>query len=135
MATKTQKINFINERVLVKGKRISKKELRMWNDKNINALIKKFSKEFTEWLNTPKLIKFLIDGKKDNSGYSYTYKAESEEKCREIFTNEGIEILRIAPAAGNHRCMYCDNISYGTQKDILCENCREMFGHYSFYEL
>ena len=32
----------------------------------------------------------------------------------------------------HHRCKYCDKMTIGSNEDLLCDDCREMFGH-SFY--
>lgn len=49
-----------------------------------------------------------------------------ETKDMETFTSiEEIE-------KGYHMCKYCGTITKSEEIDILCENCREMFGH-SFY--
>lgn len=34
-----------------------------------------------------------------------------------------------------HTCKYCGNIAKGTYEDILCEECRECFGHTLYSEL
>lgn len=36
---------------------------------------------------------------------------------------------------GKHSCKYCGQIAEGTHSDLLCEDCRETFGHALFSEL
>ena len=36
---------------------------------------------------------------------------------------------------GKHVCKYCGGIAEGTYKDLLCEECRECFGHALYSEL
>ena len=36
---------------------------------------------------------------------------------------------------GKHACKYCGSITDGTHDDLLCEVCRETFGHALFSEL
>jgi len=36
---------------------------------------------------------------------------------------------------GKHPCPYCGNIAEGTFKDLLCQECRETFGHSLITEL
>lgn len=36
---------------------------------------------------------------------------------------------------GKHACKYCGQIAEGTHKDLLCSDCREIFGHTMFSEL
>lgn len=47
----------------------------------------------------------------------------------------GFKVLQIEYQRGHHLCPYCGSIAKGTDKDILCEDCRETFGHYSIEEL
>jgi hypothetical protein len=34
-----------------------------------------------------------------------------------------------------HECKYCNNITHGNESDLLCDDCKETFGHSSFTEL
>ena len=34
-----------------------------------------------------------------------------------------------------HICKYCGEITDGIEEDLLCKNCRELFGHALFSEL
>lgn len=36
---------------------------------------------------------------------------------------------------GKHICKYCGGIAEGTYQDLLCEECRECFGHSLYSEL
>lgn len=36
---------------------------------------------------------------------------------------------------GKHRCKYCGAITDGNDDDILCEDCRQLFGHSLYSEL
>lgn len=47
----------------------------------------------------------------------------------------GIEVKKIQVADNKHLCGYCHNIVNGTDEDILCNECRELFGHSLFSEL
>lgn len=35
----------------------------------------------------------------------------------------------------HHVCKYCKGIAKGPDEDVLCEECREMFGHALYSEL
>lgn len=37
--------------------------------------------------------------------------------------------------ANNHICKYCGGIANGIDEDILCKECRDVFGHAFFSEL
>ncbi len=66
---------------------------------------------------------------------TYEVKAESEEEAKQQLINYGEKPIRIVPKKGNHICEYCGHIALGHDKDLLCERCRELFGHYFFSEL
>ena len=34
-----------------------------------------------------------------------------------------------------HECKYCGSVANGTDTDVLCEDCREIFGHTLYSEL
>ena len=44
-------------------------------------------------------------------------------------------VVDVADANTNHICKYCGGIAQGTDKDVLCKDCREIFGHAFFSEL
>lgn len=48
----------------------------------------------------------------------------------EAFKNQ--KVVDVADANTNHICKYCGEITKGTDEDVLCDECREIFGH-SFY--
>lgn len=134
--TKQQKRDFVWECVSFKTRKMTKTDIRKMPDEVLDKLINKFEKEFTEWLQQPKLIEYLADCI-DPAGKTVGYKvsATNKEEAKAYLKKEGNKVLKIAPKKGNHLCMYCGSIAEGTQKDILCEECRSIFGHYSFYEL
>jgi len=77
--------------------------------------------------------KFMVDGEQNGKEYSWDCEYSSEEECRKAFEAEGIKINKIVPRKGHHRCKYCGGIAEGTMTNLLCEDCREIFGH-SFYD-
>lgn len=48
---------------------------------------------------------------------------------------KGIPIVNIANARTNHPCQYCGRITKGNYKDLLCDECKEIFGHSLYSEL
>lgn len=42
------------------------------------------------------------------------------------------EILNLT---GKHICQYCGNVVEGDYEDLLCDECREIFGHSLYSEL
>lgn len=53
--------------------------------------------------------------------------------CHEHYPEESIQ--KVYDAKKHHVCQYCGNVAKGTDKNVLCEECREMFGHAFFSEL
>lgn len=49
------------------------------------------------------------------------------------FKNE--KVIDVADANTHHICKYCGNIAEGTYEEVLCEECRDAFGHAFYYEL
>ena len=45
------------------------------------------------------------------------------------------KILDVADANTNHICKYCGDIANGPDEDVLCQDCRETFGHAFYSEL
>ena len=56
-----------------------------------------------------------------------------EELVRTDYANKTLR--RIVPQKGHHICRYCYGVADGEQSDILCEECREVFGHTFYSEL
>ena len=54
------------------------------------------------------------------------------KKWNETHTDQMDEALDIT---GKHLCKYCGDIVEGEYEDILCEDCKETFGHSLFSEL
>ena len=57
---------------------------------------------------------------------------ESLEDAKEYFKERGEMPDSIIPAKGKHICGYCHKVTDGSDKNLLCDRCRELFGH-SFY--
>lgn len=45
------------------------------------------------------------------------------------------KVLDVTDANTHHICKYCGNIAEGTYEEVLCEECRDTFGHAFYYEL
>ena len=49
---------------------------------------------------------------------------------------EKVEAVELSKAPkGYHYCKYCGKLTKGTDEDLLCEECHELFGHSHFSEL
>ena len=53
-------------------------------------------------------------------------------ECNELITDK---VVNVYDANRYHICKYCGQISKGANKDLLCEDCREIFGHSLYNEL
>jgi hypothetical protein len=49
------------------------------------------------------------------------------------FKNE--KVLDVADANTHHICQYCGEVAEGTYEEVLCQDCRDTFGHAFYYEL
>lgn len=45
------------------------------------------------------------------------------------------KVLDVADANTHHICKYCGNIAYGTDENVLCQDCWVVFGHAFYSEL
>jgi hypothetical protein len=73
--------------------------------------------------------------------YKYTLKQEFnmplitwKNKCIKL-VEEGEVIIHIYDGNLFHICKYCGQITAGSQQDLLCKGCKELFGHKYFSEL
>ena len=97
-----------------------------------------YKKEFDKYLAAPKPVKYMAEGYKVSNGEQLSWDISSTQTVEEIVNNmlkEGSMITKIVPSKGNHWCKYCGAIAYGSQKDALCGDCQERFGHYLYNEL
>ncbi len=53
--------------------------------------------------------------------------------CQKHHPDEKIQ--KVYDAKTHHLCKYCGNVAKGKDEDVLCEGCRELFGHAFFTEL
>ena len=135
--TREQLIDYICNNFTIKGRKISKKTLNQHSTEYLENIIEKNHcwKSLEEWINKPKLIKFIADGIKDGMSCSWDCCYSSEEECRKNLENEGVKVIKIATKSNHHRCKYCGSIASGKATDILCDECREIFGHAYYSEL
>ena len=136
--TKAQLVDFIYNNFTSKGKKITKTILNAYPKERLYMMfITKHNCQdrLTDWINKPKLIKFMVDGIQDGEYYSWNCEYANEEDCKKEFEKQGIKIEKIVPKKNHHRCKYCGSIAEGNDIDRLCEDCIETFGHWFFSEL
>jgi len=136
-ATKSQLVDYIYNNFTRNGKKIPKKTLNESSVEVLERIIIKndCQKKLEEWINKPKTIKFMVDGIKDGEELAWDCEYSSEDECRKDFENEGIKIIKIATKRNHHRCKYCYGIANGKETNLLCDECRRMFGHIYYDEL
>ena len=138
-ATRTQMINFIHENLTRKdGKKILKTELKAQSDENLRKICANFAEDFVEYLETTpvKLQKFFAEcTDANNVSVVVTQQAIDIEDCKQILEENGYSYTRLVQAKGHHLCKYCHKIANGTNKDVLCDNCKYIFGHTLYNEL
>lgn len=138
MVTRETKIDFINKCLRQNGKRITKTRLRNLSDESIDEICEKFKDTFKKYLENPpvKLIKYYADCyDKENNLVTFEGKFASEKDFENDLVKDGYKLNRIVLTKGHHLCQYCGGIALGTDKDILCAECHEIFGHMLFSEL
>lgn len=79
---------------------------------------------------------FLASCSKGGEDYTITIKtACGEEFARERLERDGYVVESIVSAESHHVCKYCGGIAEGAYEDLLCADCRELFGHSLYSEL
>lgn len=122
---------------LKNGKKLTKAYLNERSQTELLAIVERNNcmEKLKNWCSRPKMIKYMVDGIKDGKDLSWDCEAENEAECRKNFEEEGITVLRIAEKSKHHRCLYCNGIALGKDKDFLCDECAELFGHTRYSEL
>jgi rubrerythrin len=54
---------------------------------------------------------------------------------KEHNTDFTVDNSTLTNITGKHICKYCGNIVEGEYEDLLCDECREIFGHSLYSEL
>ena len=79
--------------------------------------------------------KYVVIGKQNGIEYIYNITAINEEECRKLLEEDGVKITFLALKSNTHKCKYCGGLAIGKNKDELCEECKQMFGHHYYSEL
>ena len=80
-------------------------------------------------------MRYLVDLEKDGKVYMLDNASNSKKNILEFAKNAGYTVKKIVPSKEHHRCKYCNNIVPGKYDDLLCDDCRETFGHTLYSEL
>ena len=136
--TKKQLVDFIHNNFKGKdGKKIPKKSLNEHSKLALEGLISSYKCQdrLEAWVNKPKMIKFMVNGIEDGKEYSWDCEYPNEEECKKSFEDNGVEVIKIVTASNHHRCLYCGEFVEGKMRDLLCDECQEVFGHTYYSEL
>ena len=79
--------------------------------------------------------KFYAEGTKGQKSLLIETKGPDMQTCIDDITAQGIIISKIVLAKGHHICKYCKGIADGSYADLLCDDCKRIFGHSLFSEL
>lgn len=78
---------------------------------------------------------YLVIGKKDGQEYNIEIKAQNKKVAEYNLNKNGYSVVNIKEAKKAHVCLYCGNLVDGTNENLLCDECRELFGHTFFSQL
>lgn len=138
MKNRAKKIDFINKNFTFakdgKRRKMTKKEIARFSDEAIDNFIAKYSKEFEKFC---KLKSYTSDSiYLDGTKVIVNVTADSEESAKKLIEKDGkYQIAKLALKSKIHRCKYCGDIVDGKERDRLCDECREFFGHTYYSEL
>lgn len=130
-------INYIRANFTNAGKKITKKELEAKSDLQLQSIIivNKCEEKYDKWVDPATLTKYFVQGVDNDKDYTYETYGKSREDVKRKFRSEGINVVQIIEARGRHICKYCGNVVDGTDKNVLCCECSDEFGHYLYSEL
>jgi len=132
------KIRFIHENFIAKknGKKIPKSKLSRLSDANLDEFITKAQPLYDQFLRTTDYIVSITKQNGQTIEWE-NWEAESENEIREALDSEysNLKRIQIAEAKDRHFCKYCGTVAEGANKDVLCSECHDLFGHNLYSEL
>ena len=79
---------------------------------------------------------FLAVCSSDKGKYTISLKTTcGKAYAKARLEREGYVVSNIVNARNHHICKYCGGIAEGSCEDMLCTDCRELFGHTLYSEL
>ena len=133
--TRKNRIRFIHETKISNytGKAPTLKSLNEKSDNYINAVINADRASYENWLSTEV---YLVIGEQNGTSYMWdNWRADDDKGLKASAQASEVKLIDFATAKDHHFCKYCDGIADGKNKDVLCTNCREIFGHSLYSEL
>lgn len=82
-------------------------------------------------------MKYIVEAteKKTLKEVTLEVNGTSKEEVVKAVTKEGYDTKRIESVDTHHVCKYCHGIAEGKDEELLCQSCRELFGHTFYSEL
>ena len=72
---------------------------------------------------------------KDGEEFIATLESPNKKTALNGLEAYGYKVIKFMEKSRSHICKYCGDIVEGTEEDLLCEACREDFGHAFYSEL
>ncbi len=134
--TRTTKIRFIHENFRANGKKIPKSKLYRLSDADLDDIIAKAQSLYDRFLRTTDYIVSITEQDGQTTEWQ-NWDAESEDEIRKALDSKysNLKRIQIAEAKNHHFCKYCGTVADGVNKDVLCLECHETYGHILFSEL
>lgn len=79
--------------------------------------------------------KYNADVEKDGKKLGLEVFAPNLKEAKECLVRDGFILKTIASANCSHFCKYCGALVLNDFEDLLCDKCREVFGHALYSEL
>lgn len=140
-ATMTQKIDYVWTHLKFKNG-VTKKKLTLYCEQKptelerfVNRVVELGGESIETWLSKPKPTWFYAEVEEDGKTATYEGKAQSMEEFVNHLVEKGCKVTKVVTRRGHHICPYCGSIADGTDKGLLCEDCRDTFGHAFYHEL
>ena len=86
-------------------------------------------------MNTNKIIAITSDDRVVEIEYQKAYNLREETWINTASAIAGTPVKAIYNGNTHHVCKYCGQVTEGTLSDLLCNECRELFGHALYSEL
>ena len=82
-------------------------------------------------------MKYLVEATdvKTNKEVTLEITSNSKENAAKAVKKDGYDAKRIENVSTHHVCKYCYGIAEGKDEELLCQSCRELFGHTFYSEL
>ena len=77
----------------------------------------------------------LCYSKDQDKNIQFEVEASGKTSVKKTLEDRGFVVLGIETKSNHHFCKYCGNIAESSSDDLLCNECRERFGHMRYSEV